>query len=44
MIPKVFHNIWIGGKLPDKHKWLIDSNRKGHEFIVAHKKLPCYIR
>ena len=23
------------------HFW---NNRKGHEFIVAHKKLPCYIR
>lgn len=30
MIPKIFHNIWLGGEMPETHKLLVDRMIKMH--------------
>lgn len=30
MIPKIFHNIWLGNTMPDNHKYLVDRMLKMH--------------
>jgi mannosyltransferase OCH1-like enzyme len=29
-IPKKLHHVWLGGRLPDKYKWMVDTWRNCH--------------